>query len=150
MTDTNKTNGTKKYAILVNDNRYDSFVLLDKEYLSNGIKLQIVRQCPLCGRTTKREFLTSVDVFMKCYERWQSGELIQDAFNPWYDSDEKMYEIKIPWEIRADINEFIKTGFCNTCMHEIFGCPDLDDDVVDEDEFEDIDLNDLANGLIQF
>ena len=62
------------------------------------MKMEIYTACPFCGTN----HLTIVPV--EDYERWQAGELIQNAF-PYLSANER---------------EILKTGICPSCWDKMF------------------------------
>jgi hypothetical protein len=77
------------------------------------MKMEIYTTCPFCG---KDHFIT---VSFEDYEKWQAGELIQNAF-PYLSADER---------------EMLKTGICPSCWDKMFP-PEEEDDEPEEFDYD--------------
>lgn len=76
------------------------------------MKMEIYTTCPFCG---KDHFIA---VSFEDYERWQAGELIQNAF-PYLSADER---------------ELLKTGICPSCWDKMF--PPEEDEEPEEFDYD--------------
>ena len=63
------------------------------------MRIDVSNRCPMCGK------LHSVEVNLSAYEKWQNGELIQNAMP----------------NLSATEREQLISGFCPDCQEKIFG-----------------------------
>ena len=77
----------------------------------NHKEIRLTTSCPFCGKTAS-VWVNEID-----YLDWQDGELVQNAF-PYLSADER---------------EMLISGICPTCWDGMFGIPEDDGEVLDED-----------------
>lgn len=79
------------------------------------MKVEVTRQCPMCGKINTKEFEVNEDSWTHycCY----GTKLIQEYFP----------------DLSASEREFIKTGYCDNCQNILFAAPEDEDDEDDEE-----------------
>lgn len=78
--------------------------------MAKKIKVEIDRQCPMCGNINTKEFEVDDEKWTHfcCY----GTKLIQEYFP----------------DLSANEREFIKTGYCDNCQKILFAAPEDEDD----------------------